>query len=160
MKTSSDADAIDAQWLLSCQEALLQASRLVPLSSRAMHGSGGSSKPTPQEGVLKESLVTRDDNLGVVMKLEERLSHVDQKAAKLQAETSAQAAEIAHLAEGFLPEERLRQLTEAHQNLRRAQSLERVLDRMLTEAALKYGVDWSADPELAEHIVGQESRRM
>ena len=49
---------------------------------------------------------------------------------------------------------RLKQLTQAHLDLKYALNLERLLDRMAVEAICKFGVYFSADPELTEVVAG------
>eukprot|EP00966_Prymnesium_polylepis_P139931 3232831-Prymnesium_polylepis.1 len=59
-----------------------------------MHGSGaGSGAPTPQEGALKDSLLARDDNLKIVMKLEDNLYQMAGITAQSQVEQSVKAEE-------------------------------------------------------------------
>jgi len=159
----SSKEQTDALWLELSQEAILQAARLVPLSSRAMHGSGTGSVPSPQEGPLKDSLQNRDDNLKIVMKLEDNLYQMAGITAQSQVEQSVKAEEAVRVwerveasgaaaASGVAIDD----FTAARNDLQRSLATQRLMQRLVEEAVFKSGVDWTKRPELEAVVLGKD----
>ena len=98
------------------------------------------------------------------MKLEDTYYQKEADIAATQAATSTMAQESEQIWDRVIEKntkdgvDPLIAMEQSRKDLRRAVAMEQLLDKMMTEAILKSGVDWSKDPELMRCVVGDLPR--
>ena len=124
---------------------------------------------SPGEKLLHGSLLSRNDKLTVVMRLDARLHDISTRTADAQASAQTSAMESAQLWEQLRVDHdpsnsaigegtHLKELASLRKALMREKWLEDILGRAMRESVLKSGVDWSQDPELTEAVIGLNTR--